>query len=182
MYRVDREILEEMSDEVERPLTSIPPSRQWRPNTEQKGMERKLTIRMWWAAPGCLQYKSATSSGAWTLSQGSQELCLTPKPSCYDTLLLLLLLWTLELYSILSYIWRSLDLLIISILSQQSYLGDLISMIYDPITWRWSKICFFISTLHYYLHAFDMPLTHVFHWRSTCILHMLLCNMLLPYT
>ena len=37
-------------------------------------------------------------------------------------------------------------------------------------------------SLHYYLHAFDMPSTHVFHWWSTCILHMLLCNMLLPYT
>jgi len=52
----------------------------------------------------------------------------------------------------------------------------------DLIIWWWSKICFFIWTLHYYLHAFDMPLTHVFHWRLTCILHMFLCNMLLPYT
>ena len=52
----------------------------------------------------------------------------------------------------------------------------------DLIIWWWSKICFFIWTLHYYLHAFDMPLTHVFHWWSTYILHMLLRNMLLPYT
>jgi len=59
-------------------------------------------------------------------------------------------------------------------------LGDLIWSL-DLIIWWWSKICFFISTLHYYLHAFDMPLTHVFHWRLTCILHMLLRNMLLPY-
>jgi len=69
-----------------------------------------------------------------------------------------------------------------------SYLGDLISWStilswsLDLIIWWWSKIRFFIWTLHYYLHAFDMPLTHVFHWRSTCILHMLLRNMLLPYT
>jgi len=58
---------------------------------------------------------------------------------------------------------------------------DLISTIYDLIIRWWSKICFFILTLHYYLHAFDMPLTHVFNWRLTCILHMLLRNMLLPY-
>ena len=69
-----------------------------------------------------------------------------------------------------------------------SYLGDLISWSVilswslDLIIWWWSKICFFIWTLHYYLHAFNMPLTHVFHWWLTCILHMLLCNMLLPYT
>jgi len=65
-----------------------------------------------------------------------------------------------------------------------SYLGDLISWStilswsLDLIIWWWS---IFIWTLHYYLHAFDMPLTHVFHWRSTCILHMLLCNMLLCF-
>jgi len=91
--------------------------------------------------------------------------------------LLSLLLWTLELYSILSYRYE--DLLISW--SYRSYLGDLIWSL-DLIIWWWSKICFFISTLHYYLHAFDMPLTHVFHWWLTCILHMLLRNMLLPYT
>ena len=106
--------------------------------------------------------------------------------------LLLLLLWTFELYLILSYRYKY---LLISwsyllILSWRSYL--LISwsylLIYDLI-WSldliirwWSKICFFIWTLHYYLHAFNMPLTHVFHWWSTYILHMLRSNMLLPYT
>jgi len=98
---------------------------------------------------------------------------------CVMTLfLLLLLLWTFELYLILSYRYE--DLLI---LSWRSYLliYDLIWSL-DLIIWWWSKICFFIWTLHYYLHAFDMPLTHVFHWWSTCILHMLLHNMLLLYT
>ena len=96
--------------------------------------------------------------------------------------LLWLLLWTFELYLILSYRYK--DLLI---LSQRSYLGDLISWStilswsLDLIIWWWSKICYFIWTLHYYLHAFDMPLTYVFHWWSTCIPHMLRSNMLLPY-
>jgi len=85
--------------------------------------------------------------------------------------LLLLLLWTLELYLILSYRYE--DLLISW--SYQSYLDGLILMILSRrstiLSWSldliirwWSKIHFFISTLHYYLHAFDMPLTHVFHW------------------
>jgi len=65
-----------------------------------------------------------------------------------------------------------------------SYLGDLISTIYDLILISWSYHQMMIQDtflLLYYLHAFDMPLTHVFHWRLTCILHMLLRNMLLPY-
>ena len=65
--------------------------------------------------------------------------------------------------------WSYLNYLILAILSL------------DLIIWWWSKIHFFIWTLHYYLHAFVMPLTYVFHWQSTCILHMLHSNMLLPY-
>ena len=74
----------------------------------------------------------------------------------------------------------SLDFLIIS-LDLISW-STILSWSLDLIIQWWSKIHFFIWTLHYYLHAFDMPLTHVFHWRSTYILHMLLRNMLLPYT
>ena len=72
--------------------------------------------------------------------------------------------------------------LILAILSldPRSYL-----LIYDLILISWSYHLLMIQDtflLLYYLHAFDMPLTHVFHWRSTCIPHMLLRNMLLPYT
>ena len=65
-----------------------------------------------------------------------------------------------------------------------SYLFDhiswsmILSWSLDLIIWWW---CFFTQTLHYYLRAFDMPLTYVFHWWLTCILHMLLHNMLLPH-
>jgi len=88
--------------------------------------------------------------------------------------LLWLLLWTFELYLILSYRYK--DLLIswsyLLILSRRSYLGDFISWStilswsLDLIIRWWSKTHFFIWTLHYYLHAFDMPLTYVFHWQS----------------
>jgi len=122
----------------------------------------------------------------------------SPEQAVVTTLFSLsLLLWTFELYLILSYRYE--DILIswsyLLILSRRSYLGDLISWSLDHISWStilswsldhiiwwWSKIRFFIWTLHYYLHAFDMPLTYVFHWRSTYILHMLLRNTLLPYT
>ena len=97
------------------------------------------------------------------------------QPTVTTLFLLLLLLWTFELYLILSYRYK--DLLIISLDLISWY--TILSWSLDLIIWWWSKICLFI---HYYLHAFDMPLTHVFHWRSTCILHMLLRNMLLPYT
>jgi len=96
----------------------------------------------------------------------------------------LLLLWTLELYLILSYRYE--DLLISW--SYRSYLNDLILAILSLDLRSYLDLLILSSdddpryvSLHYYLHAFDMPLTHVFHWWSTCILHMLLHNMLLPY-
>jgi hypothetical protein len=67
------------------PLTSTPPSREWWLGTtggrrEQNGMELKCIALIWWAAPGCLWWKSAMCSGAWMLSQGTHELCSTPNP------------------------------------------------------------------------------------------------------
>jgi len=117
--------------------------------------------------------------------------CAATCVECVTTLfLLLLLLWTFELYLILSYRYEdiliswsylliiSLDLILaILSLDLRSYLDLLIlSSDDDP---RYVSL---YELYIYYLHAFDMPLTHVFHWRSTCILHMLLCNMLLPYS
>src|SRR5271154_7545044 len=66
------------------PLTSTPPSEKRRLDAGfgEIGLnliESNSIVRMHLAAPGCLQWKSATSSGAWTLSQGSQELCSIPK-------------------------------------------------------------------------------------------------------
>jgi len=105
--------------------------------------------------------------------------------------LLSLLLWTLELYLILSYRYE--DLLISW--SYRSYLDDLIlailSLYLRSYLISWSYHLMMIQDTFLYInftllltcirHAFDMPLTHVFHWWSTCILHMLLHNMLLPY-
>ena len=95
--------------------------------------------------------------------------------------LLLLLLWTFELYLILSYRYEDIliswSYLLILSLDLRSYLDLLIlSSDDDP---RYVSL---YELYIYYLHACDMLLTHVFHWRSTCILHMLLCNMLLPYS
>jgi len=104
--------------------------------------------------------------------------------------LLLLLLWTFELYLILSYRYE--DLLIswsyLLILSWQSYLGNLILAILSLDLRSYLDLLIlssdddprYISLYELYIITY-MHLTHVFHWRSTCILHMLLCNMLLPY-
>ena len=68
------------------PLTSIPPSREWWPGTTGNGkglkaIALKSMSRMSQGAPGCFRWNSETRSGAWMLSQGSQELCSIPNPS-----------------------------------------------------------------------------------------------------
>ena len=91
-----------------------------------------ITTRPWFI-------KHTHHGGDQTLKRNkSGILVLMPTGGSVTTLfllLLLLLLWTLE-HLILSY--RSLDLLITSILSWRSYLDDLISTIYDLILISWS--------------------------------------------
>ena len=95
--------------------------------------------------------------------------------------LLLLLLWTFELYLILSYRYE--DILIswsyLLILSWRSYLliydliswSTILSWSLDLIIWWWSKIRFFILTLHLLLtcirHAFDSCLSLTIDMHST---------------
>jgi len=164
----------------------------WKRNHKHQNEHSSTFDLEWFKDDSTLIYWHTHHRGDQTLKcNKSGILVLVPTGGSVTTLFLLsLLLWTFDLYLILSYRYE--DLLIswsyLLILSRRSYLGYLISWStilswsLDLIIWWWSKICIFIWTLHYYLHAFDMPLTHVFHWRSTCILHMLLRNMLLPYT
>ena len=65
------------------PLTSTPPSREWRPGTTCCGIEWKamsLKSAKWIrrGAPEYFWWKSAIKSRARTMSQASQELCSTP--------------------------------------------------------------------------------------------------------
>ena len=69
---------------VEGPLTSTPPLEKRHLGTMVVGTGLDLirsnsTAQMCLAAPGYLLWKSATSSGACKLSQGSQVLCSAPK-------------------------------------------------------------------------------------------------------
>jgi len=92
---------------------------------------------------------------------------------CVTTLfLLLLLLWTFELYLILSWSLDHISWSYLLILSWRSYLliYDL-SWSLDLIIWWWSKIRFFIWTLHLLLtcirHAFDSCLSLTIDMHST---------------
>ena len=66
-------------------LTSTPLSREWQPSTTggrvRNGMLLKSMNQTCRGAPGCLQWNSEMRSGAWMLSQGSQELYSTLNPS-----------------------------------------------------------------------------------------------------
>ena len=67
------------------PLTSTPSSREWWPSTTGSGLRQKvmsLKSANWiCCAPECFWWKFATKSGAWILTQDSQELCSILNPS-----------------------------------------------------------------------------------------------------
>jgi len=91
----------------------------------------------------------------------------------FELFLLLLLLWTLELYLILSY--RSLDLLIISILSWWS---TILSWSLDLFIRWWSKICFFYFITYMHLTCLWL-MSFIYDWHAfytcccaTCFYHM----------
>ena len=67
-------------------LTSTPSSREWQPGTTGNGLGWKVmllksTNQICQGALECFQWKFATRSGAWMLSQDSQELCSILNPS-----------------------------------------------------------------------------------------------------